>query len=240
MIYKHRIVLSVARKMKQILVVAIFSLCFSTFSFAQSAGINAALIGSTIHYPQLGNYYINPRPMGKTNGFSPGLRLEGNLMTPERKIFNYNAIGVSYYFPRRDSTYYFLELTSDSALLVFGTFKTTSMQVSIKSAWNIPFHFEFLTIHVGIGYGLARYKTQLVLPDKSDSFNYDKSDFRGYYFEPKKSYGSTTELLAGGLYEFEKFYILAQYSLIFETINSTEPAVRNGLHVGIYYPLIRL
>lgn len=225
--------------MKRIIVVAILLLlCFSIFSNAQSAGISAYLLGSSIHYPQhRDNYASSPRTMEKTNGFSPGLRLEANLMTPERRVFHNSAIGFSYYFPHRDSTFYYSNLVSNSAVRVFGTFKTSSIQANIRSSYNLPFNFEFLTIHVGIAYGLIQYKTQYFLPEKSASFNHEPSDFNEPRLIPQKSYGISTELLAGGLYEFEKFYLLAQYCLIFETANTIEPPVRHSLHLGIYYPI---
>ncbi len=227
--------------MKRVTVIAILSICISLSGNAQSAGMSAYLLTSTIHYPNHSNHYSNsPRSMEKTIGFSPGLRLEANLMTPERRVFHNSAIGFSYYFPHRDSAFFYSNLVTDSAVRVFGTFKTSSIQVNIRSSYNLPFNFEFLTLHVGIAYGLIQYKTQYFLPEKSASFNYQPSDFNEPKLMQRKSRGISTEVLAGGMYEFEKFYVMAQYVLIIETGGGmVEPPVRHSLHLGIYYPLKR-
>lgn len=232
---------SVHGNLKRVSLLAILSLCFSFAGNAQSAGVSAYLLSSTIHYSQYRDNYspAPPRTIGKTNGFSPGLRLEGNLLTPERRVFHNSAIGISYYFPHRDSSYYFADLKIDSVIGIYGSFKTSSVQANIRSSYNLPFNFEFLKLHVGIGYGLIQYKTQYALPEKNASFNYEQSDFKEYTFVPIKSYGLSYELLAGGMYEFEKFYVMAQYVLVIETANSLEPPARHSLHLGIYYPLKR-
>jgi hypothetical protein len=186
--------------------------------------------------------YSDPREMGHMPSFSPGIRGELNIMqvgmSPAK--IGYLGLGVSYFFPHSDSAYYIAQLKTGHGVKILGTQKTTALDISMRIAYDIPQSFnDFLSLHLGLGIGMLRYTTTLELPEKSSTFNYEKSDFEEESFVTYPSGDVHLEVLAGGMYEFEKFYIVGQYSLIIGMDRQFGRGNRHGITAGIYYPIKR-
>ncbi|HTF02815.1 MAG TPA: hypothetical protein VK826_02285, partial [Bacteroidia bacterium] len=58
-------------------------------------------------------------------------------------------------------------------------------------------------------------------------------------FEPVVSRGASFEIIIGAVYEFEKFSLIGQYSLVKPWSGINEEPFRHGPSVGIFLPLYR-
>jgi hypothetical protein len=223
-------------------------------AFALSAGIlNAQSVGASAYF--LGFSVVNPddfmtvgngqRALGHMSSFSPGVRVEANFLVPALAS-GFNGLGFSYFFPHPDSAFFYGRLNNNNTGVdVLGKEVSTSYMISFRFGYQIPQSFnDFLMINVGWGFGFQHTKTWYELPEKSATFNYDKSDFDPATFEPGVDARPFFELLLGGTYEFEKFYVAAHYSFMRKFSNSAGyehryEKYRHGLTAGIYFPLYR-
>ena len=218
-------------------------ICATTLC-AQSFGFSASALGFFPTYPdvevQTGS---RERILGHTSSFTPGVRFETNFMHVGTRpaMFGYTGLGVSYFFPHVDSAFYFAQLKTGPTIPVLATSKTTTTNISLRVAYDIPLQLnDFVTFHLGVGIGFIQNKTQFILPEKSNTFNYEQSEFVEKDFIPAKNGDVLMEALAGAMYEFEKFYVLGQYSMILGTSSyPNQRAFRHGITAGIYYPLKR-
>jgi hypothetical protein len=221
---------------------------FSNKINAQAFGMSASLAGFFPKYQDVTTnpYYGNSRVLGHTGAFSPGIRLEANYILPgfNFPVGGYNGLDFTYFFPVVDSTYYTAFMKNGSQVGVIGTSKTTSYQISLRCGYEIPQTFnDFLLLHFGWGMGFMHSKSVPVIPDRTTTFPYDQSDFEASTFTPTKQGEISIEILAGGIYEFERFSVMAQYSVIFglgEEGLTPNSHYRHGLTVGIFYPLKKL
>ncbi|HET6992421.1 MAG TPA: hypothetical protein VFJ43_13895 [Bacteroidia bacterium] len=231
------------------LILFIASMIFSSLVKSQSLGVSGSFVGFFPKYRPIDYYNSNTyitRTIGHTGNFSPGIRLEGNYILPGYSIpvSGFNGIGFTYFFPVIDSAVYTARLKNYGNLPVniLGTSRITYTQFSFRFAYEIPQSFnEFLLLNAGWGVGYMHYKKENILPEKTPAFNYEKSDFDESAFVPVKKGSAAIEILFGGTYEFEHFYIMAHYSLILDFGDDSENPVRyrHGLTAGIFYPLKR-
>jgi hypothetical protein len=187
------------------------------------------------------------RKLGHMSSFSPGVRVEANFLFPGHTIpsSGFNGLGFSYFFPHSDSAFFNGRLKNGYSVDVLGKQITTSYMISFRFGYEIPQSFnDFLMINFGWGFGFQHAKAHFALPEKSPTFNYDESDFDPDTFKPGVDAGPFFELLVGGTYEFEKFYVVAHYSAMIKFGNSFRyeqryEKYRHGLTAGVYLPIHR-
>lgn len=198
------------------------------------------------------NYSSNVGPNGsrtiKNNmSFAPGIRIEANYILPgfSAPVSGYNGIGFSIIAPMVDSLVYTAKLRNSSwsnYIDILGTRKISMVNVGLRFGYEIPQTFnDFLLIHVGFGFGFTRVKEQLVLPEQSSTFQYTEADFEEGAFDPVKKGTLNLEIIAGMVYEFEKFSFFGQYSVNLYPTLSTDgvPKFRHGPSVGVMLPFYR-
>lgn len=216
---------------------------------AQAFGMSGSVVGFFPKFKDVtysSSYYSSTvRTLGHVTAFSPGIRIEGNYILPgfNFPISGYNGIGFTYFFPLMDSAFYMARTKNGYSVDVLGKSKTTNYNISLRFAYEIPQTFnDFLLLHIGWGMGYMHSKTEYILPDKSPTFNYDKSDFDETSFIPTKHGGIAVEVLAGGIYELEHFSIIGQYSVMFGFDEGLSTTIRyqHGFTLGIFYPLKKL
>jgi hypothetical protein len=223
------------------------SVCVSGITaHAQQFGLSAQAL-AFFQVPRQYEYsYGTSERIIRTGGMpAAGFRLEGNYILPgyTAPVSAYNGIGITFLAPKEDSCVYYARLNNSGGLQIAGTRKTSLLSIGFRCGYEIPQEFnDFLMLHVGWGVSWIRYTNRYILPEESAQFAYSAGDFEGDTFDKTKSRAIGLELVAGGVYEFEHFSALAQYSFLFPTAASDENVVsmRHGISVGIFYPLYRL
>ncbi len=225
----------------------VFLFFFSPALDAQSFGVSAQGVVLVANHREIiyNPGYGNPRTVQHVNNFLTGIRIEGNYILPGFGIpvSAYNGIGVTLFAPATDSAVFRGQLANNNGTIdVLGTRKFSSKAVSLRFAYEFPQSFnDFLLIHYGWGFHYSFTKSTNILPAQSPTFNYEASDFSEETFEPNKTRGLNIEVMAGCMYELEKFSLSAQYGVYIPLGNFTGTSgLRHGLSAGIYYPLYRL
>lgn len=216
-------------------------LLFVTLSgYAQQFGASAQalLYFQTPREYNITQTWQNNRVMRTGSTPAAGIRIEVNYILPGYTVpvSAYNGIGLTYIAPSTDSAVYHARLVNGGFMEIVGTQRTSMLNIGLRCGYEIPQEFnEFLLIHVGWGIQFSSVTVTNILPEQSTTFNYEKSDFESEDLELPKYRGAALELLAGGIYEFEKFSVIGQYSVIVRVM-SDRPGLRHGLSVGVFVP----
>jgi hypothetical protein len=177
---------------------------------------------------------------------TPGFRVELNYILPGYAfpVSGYNGIGLTYIAPSTDSTYYYARSASGfgGQTGILGTKKTSILSIGLRFGYEIPQEFnDFLLLHAGLGFSYCRFTSQNILPEQSATFNHTAADFDPETFEKVSDGGMGIEVFVGGVYEFEKFSVLGQYSLMVPWGGiESKPGIRHGPSIGIFYTLADL
>lgn len=240
-------------KKQFILLAGIFLFLFCKLQ-AQSLGVSASLLGYMPKYrPEFSSNYNNDRQIGNAATFTPGIRIEANYMLPGYNfpVTGYNGFGISYFPASTDSTVFGAYLNNGQLISnILSVRKVTQTVIALRFGYEIPQTFnDFLLLHFGIAMGYSSVKYTNKVPEKSNSFQYEISDFDASSLEPLKDRNLHVEPMFGIAYELEHFSILAQYSVMIPLggyqvgSNSNQPPVykfKHGASVGIYVPLKQL
>src|ERR1044072_3630057 len=193
-------------------------LALSVSSFAQQFGVSAQTL-LMFQVQRAYNVQYSDRIVKSGTAPAIGLRVETNYILPGYGIpvSAYNGLGITYLAPATDSAVFRAHFRNSwqNDMDVIGTQRTSMFSIGLRCGYEFPQEFdEFLIIHYGWGLAWTQSRTINVLPEQSSTFNYTKDDFKEEDFEPITSNGGTLEVLVGGIYEFEKFSLIGQYSLL--------------------------
>lgn len=211
---------------------------------AQQAGLSAQ--GLLMFHKQRSYEMRNSDRIVRSGpGAATGIRLELNYILPGYfiPVSGYNGLGVTILAPSVDSVVYAARLRQGSTLQIAGTARTSMTSIGFRCGYEFPQEIsQFLLIHYGWGFAWTKYKSQRVLPAQSSTFNYTAADFNPQDLKRVVDGGGTVELLIGGVYELEKFSLMAQYSAIipFMAYDSGVARLQHGLSAGIFYTLADL
>jgi hypothetical protein len=219
----------------------------SCSSYAQQFGLSAQGLLS-FQKQRTFQYGNSDREVRTGPGTATGIRLEMNYILPGYSIpvSAYNGIGITYLAPWTDSAVTTLRFknTWQGAQEVALTQKISMLSIGFRCGYEFPQQFsDFLLLHYGWGFSWTRFKGNYVIPEQSPTFNYTEADFEEESFEPVVARGISIEIILGGVYEFEKFSLLGQYSGLIPLGNSQNTEflrIRHGLTVGIFYTLADL
>lgn len=227
--------------------IALAFVLVSTATFAQQFGLSAQ---GLVNFQKQRTYRFRneDREVKTGSGLATGLRMELNYILPGYSIpvSAYNGIGVTYLAPWTDSAVTTLRFKNywmgnqEFAL----TQRISMLSIGFRCGYEFPQQFsDFLLIHYGWGFSWTQFKGRYVLPEQSSTFNYTEDDFETGTFDPVYSRGIGIEIILGGIYEFERFSLMGQYSGLLPLGNSGNTDVlrlRHGLTVGVFYTLVDL
>lgn len=229
--------------MKKVLL--FLALCAGPALYAQQFGMSAhALMSFQLQRDIEVPYQDRTMRSGTAPAF--GVRLETNYILPGRSIpvAGYSGIGITYIAPATDSVIYEANFRSGGSMMIVGTEKISMMSIALRFGYEFPQEFdEFLMINYGFGMGWSNFKRVYQLPEQSSTFNYTSDDFEEERFLPTRDGGVMLEIWLGGVYEFERFSVIGQYSgmIPFGGYDSNSIArIRHGLSAGIFYTLADL
>jgi len=208
--------------------------------YAQQFGVSAA--GVLFFQPNRVFETSNGRIINTGSSPSAGIRIEGNYImhSPFFPVSAYNGIGVTFVAPSTDSAVYNTRLVNGGGSFeMVGLQKTSMLNIGLRFGYEIPQQFDdFLIIHAGFGFSFTKFTHTNIFPDLPSSA-YQQSDFESETFEPVVSRGASFEIIIGAVYEFEKFSLIGQYSLVKPWSGINEEPFRHGPSVGIFLPLYR-
>ncbi len=164
--------------------------------------------------------------------YYPGICIEGNYIVQgfPFPISSYNSIGIGFYTSDSDTA----ELQDGQGTKVVR--RVNTRDIRLRFGYEIPMQNEFLTVWLGWSAGWRGGKSKIL-----SAFNNSGTADPGTYSSlAARQGGASMGILAGGMYEFEHFFVFGRYEFVVSPGGRLFGASSwHQINAGVFIPVYR-